>query len=80
MTTLANAYLMKGRIEDCIETNKKALKLQPDFAPVHNNLTIAYLENKEYALAVEHCDKALELGYEVAPEILKEIDTHRETQ
>ncbi len=43
--TLANAYLMKGMIEKCIETNLKALALEPDFAVVHNNLTIAYLES-----------------------------------
>jgi hypothetical protein len=40
-------------------------------------LAIAYLEKEAYDLAVEHCDRALELGYNVAPEILKEIDGHR---
>ena len=57
--------------------NLKAIKLHGDFAPAHNNLAIAYLEKKAYDLAVEHCDRALELGYDVAPEILKEIDAHR---
>ncbi len=77
LTTLANAYLMKGRIDDSIETNLKVLKLQPEFAPAHNNLAIAYLEKGEYALAVTHCDKAVELGYAVAPKILSEIAHHR---
>ncbi|MGD2271859.1 MAG: tetratricopeptide repeat protein, partial [Desulfobacterales bacterium] len=72
-----NAYLIKGRVEDSIQTNLKALKLQDTFAPAHNNLAIAYLEKGEYHLAVEHCDKAVELGYDVAPEILQEIETHR---
>ena len=75
--TLANAYLMKGLIKESIITNLKALKLGPSFAIAHNNLAIAYLENEEYDLAVKHCDKAIDLGYEVAPEILKEIETHR---
>ena len=68
---------MKGRIDDSIETNRKVLKLQPEFAPAHNNIAIAYLEKGEYVLAVTHCDKAVELGYAVAPEILSEIAHHR---
>jgi hypothetical protein len=64
-------------IEKCIETNLKALKLEPDFAVVHNNLAIAYLESGDHALAIAHCDKALALGYEVASEIRSEIDLLR---
>jgi tetratricopeptide (TPR) repeat protein len=75
--TLANAYLMKGLIKESIITNLKVLKLSPTFAVAHNNLAIAYLENEEYDLAVKHCDKAIDLGYEVAPEVLKQIETHR---
>jgi len=66
-----------GRIDEAIETNHKALMLAPDFAPAHNNLAIAYLEKEQYALAVEHCDKAVELGYEVAPQIRQEIEAQR---
>ena len=77
LTTLANAYLMKGRIDDSIETNLKVIELQPEFAPAHNNLAIAYLEKKDYPNAVVHCDKAVELGYTVAPEIMDEIEQHR---
>lgn len=76
-TTLANAYLMKGMVDESIETNLKALKLEEDFAVAHNNLAIAYLEKKHYEMAVQHLDKAVELGYEVAPEILEEIEKHR---
>ena len=76
--TLANAYLMKGMIDKCIETNLKVLKLEPDFAIAHNNLAIAYLENGDTAQAIAHCDKAIELGYEVAPEIRSEIDLLRQ--
>ncbi|MEA3280775.1 MAG: tetratricopeptide repeat protein [Thermodesulfobacteriota bacterium] len=76
-STLANAYLMKGLIKESIVTNLKVLKLEPNFAIAHNNLAIAYLANEEYDMSVKHCDKAIALGYEVAPEILKEIETHR---
>ncbi len=76
-TTLANAYLMKGLVDESIAANQKALKIEPEFAVAHNNLTIAYLEKGENAKAVEHFDRAKELGFEVAPEIAKEIDTYR---
>ncbi|MDY6793578.1 MAG: tetratricopeptide repeat protein [Thermodesulfobacteriota bacterium] len=76
-TTLGNAYLMKGMVDESIEANMKALKLEEGFAVAHNNLTVAYLEKEHYAMAVQHCDKAVELGYEVAPEILKEIEKYR---
>jgi tetratricopeptide (TPR) repeat protein len=76
-TTLANAYLMKGLVTESIEANLKALELQPNFAVAHNNLTIGYLEKKEFDKAAKHCDRAKELGYEVAPEILKEVDQNR---
>lgn len=76
-TTLANAYLMKGMIDESIETSLKVLDLEPDFAIAHNNLAIAYLEKGENDLAVKHVDKAVELGYEVAPEILKEVEAFR---
>ncbi len=73
-TTLANAYLMNGEIEKSIETNLQALKISPDFAVAHNNLAIAYLENSQLELAVRHAHKAKSLGYEVAPEIMKELE------
>ena len=71
-----NSVKITQNIES-IENNLKAIKLQSNFAPAHNNLAIAYLEKGDYHLAAEHCDKAVELGYQVAPEILKECDTHR---
>lgn len=76
--TLGSAYLMNGMPDKSIENSLKALELAPDFPVAHNNLALAYLEKGEYAKAAEHCDRALELGYEVAPQILDEIDLHRE--
>jgi tetratricopeptide (TPR) repeat protein len=75
--TLANAYLMDGLVDESIETNLKALEIEPNFAVSHNNLAIAYLEKNQHDLAVQHADKAVELGYEVAPEILKELESYR---
>jgi tetratricopeptide (TPR) repeat protein len=76
-TTLANAYLMEGLVDESIQANLKALSIEPDFPVAHNNLAIGYIEKQEYDKAIAHCDKALELGYGVAPEITKELNKHR---
>ncbi len=76
-TTLGTAYFMKGLVKEGIEANKEAVKIQPDFPIAHNNLAVAYLELKEYKKAVEHCDMALKLGYDVPAELLKELEAHR---
>ncbi len=76
-STLASAYLMSGLIDESLKANLKVIELDPNFAIAYNNLAIAYLEKGEYNKAVENCDKATKFGYEVDPEILKEIESHR---
>ena len=71
---LANAYLMQGEVDDSISENKTVLEQEPLFSIAHNNLAIAYMEKGEHALAKEHLQKAIELGYEVSPELRKEIE------
>jgi len=68
---------MKGMIDESIDTSMKVIAIEPEFAVAYNNLGIAYLEKGEYSLAVKNLDKAVELGYEVAPEILDEIKKYR---
>jgi tetratricopeptide (TPR) repeat protein len=75
-TTLGNAYLMKGLIDEGIEASLEALKLEPSFAIAHNNLAIAYLEKNDIELASKHAEKAIEGGYNVSPNILKDIEKH----
>jgi tetratricopeptide (TPR) repeat protein len=72
-TTLASAYLMKGLVDQSIEAGLKAIKLEPNFPVAHNNLAIAYLQKGSFDLAKQHCDKAIALGYQVAPEIISDI-------
>jgi len=75
--TLANAYLMKGLADEGIAANMKALQLQPDFSVAYYNLSLCYLEKSDYEKAIENFDKAVELGYEPAPEVVKELEKHR---
>ncbi len=76
-TTLGTAYYMKGLIPEGIKANLQAIQIQPEFPVAHNNLAVAYLENKEFDKAVEHCDKAEKFGFEVAPELKDELAPHR---
>lgn len=73
-TTMATAHLMKGEVEEAIAACHNALKAEPNFAVAHNNLAVAYLEKGEREKAQEHLRRAVELGYEAAPELRKELD------
>jgi tetratricopeptide (TPR) repeat protein len=75
--TLANAYLAKGMLEESIATNLKVIELDPQFAVAYNNLGIAYMQQGDFDLAIENIDKAIALGYEVAPQIVEELNAYR---
>ncbi len=77
-TTLGNAYLMKGLLNESIKANLEAIKVQPEFPIAHNNLAVAYLQKDEYALAIDHCDKAEKMGFQVADELKNELEQHRQ--
>ncbi len=72
-TTLGTAYFMKGLVPEGIKANLEAIKVQPEFPVAHNNLSVAYLEMGEHDKAIEHCDIAEKLGFEVAQELKDEL-------
>ncbi|MCG8614709.1 MAG: tetratricopeptide repeat protein [Desulfobacterales bacterium] len=76
-TTLGTAYFMKGLVDEGIKANLEALEVEPNFPVAHNNLAVAYLEKEDFPKAIEHCDKALQLGYEVPQELQAELAPHR---
>lgn len=76
-TTLGTAYFMKGLVDEGIKANLQAIEFAPEFPVAYNNLAVAYLEKGDHAKAIENCDKALELGYEVAKPLLDELAPHR---
>ncbi|GAG89190.1 unnamed protein product, partial [marine sediment metagenome] len=49
----------------------------PVYAVAQANLAAAYYFKGQYDLAVEHCDKAIGLGYSVNTEFLKALKEHR---
>lgn len=70
-------YTSLGQRQEAIALFKKALEIEPDFSEAHNNLAVAYYYTKQYTLAVQHCDRAIKLRYEVNPEFLKLIEPYR---
>ena len=50
-----------GRIEEAIDSYKKALSLKPDYVQVYNNLGVLYKDNEKYEDAIKMFTKAKEL-------------------
>lgn len=72
-----NLGILLGKLGDIrsIEAFKNALKIDPGFAAVHNNLAITYanLNTPNPELAKKHALLALKYGYKVRPELLKQL-------
>lgn len=74
---LASVYTEVGRVSEALALWEKAAKISPDFAIAHFNLAVFYFKEKNYALAIKHCDRVLELGHKVDPEFLKLLEPYR---
>ncbi|TAM37987.1 tetratricopeptide repeat protein, partial [bacterium] len=74
---LASDYADTGNIEEALKLWNEAVRLDPGFATAHFNLSQYYFKRKQYDLALFHCDKVLELGYQVDRRFLKELEPFR---
>ena len=68
---------MLGELDKCMEFAQKAIELDPNFPVAYHNLALALFEKKDYQAAIENCDKAAALGFDVPEGFLKEIAAHR---
>jgi tetratricopeptide (TPR) repeat protein len=59
---LGLSYQEIGRNDEAAAAYEKTIELTPNFADAHYNLAILYFTQKQYALAIEHCDRATSLG------------------
>ncbi|MBW1768084.1 MAG: tetratricopeptide repeat protein [Deltaproteobacteria bacterium] len=72
-------FSQTGMFREAIWEYKIALSLEPENGKVHYELAVEYYFEKEYGLAVRHCDKAIELGYmDVDSLFLEHLEPHRE--
>jgi len=74
---LGEEYRAIGKYKDAIISFKKAIEISPDYANAYYNLSLIYFYEKQFDLAIQYCDKAIELGYRVDPEFLKLLEPFR---
>lgn len=74
---LARAYIIAGRYKEAEALYKRELELSPSVAAIHNSLALVYYYEKQYDLAIRHCDRAIKLGHQVNPEFLSWLRRYR---
>ena len=74
---LAANYADSGQIDKAIYIWESIVRQQPGFATAHFNLATFYFQRKQYDLAIMHCDKVVELGYQVDHEFLELLKPYR---
>jgi hypothetical protein len=74
---LADALLLKGDAEEAIRVGLEAVRFGPDFGPAHSSLASAYCRTGNYAEAARHLERAMGLGVQPAPELLRDLEARR---
>ncbi|MDD3345304.1 MAG: tetratricopeptide repeat protein [Candidatus Omnitrophica bacterium] len=74
---LAADYADSGRIDEAVSLWETAVRINPSCAVAHFNLAVYYFMRKEYASSIEHCDKVIDLGEEVDPAFLRQLEAFR---
>ena len=75
---LGEAYGRRIMLDEAITEYKRVLEIDPNHGMAHNNLAVLYYVQGEHSVAIEHCDRAIELGYWVHPEFLEDLEPYRE--
>jgi tetratricopeptide (TPR) repeat protein len=60
---LGDHYTQRGKYSQSLKVDERLARLQPDDPLVYYNLACSYSLNRQYDLAVEALEKALNLGY-----------------
>lgn len=76
-SNLTSAHIQQGDLEKAIEAGKKLVVHAPKFAVGFNNLGYAYYLKKDFVKAIIYIDKAQELGLEIHPDFLKQLEPYR---
>ncbi|MFH1868377.1 MAG: tetratricopeptide repeat protein [Candidatus Omnitrophota bacterium] len=74
---LGGMFISIGDYKEAESVLKKGLRVDAENADIHNNLAVVYYSQKMYDLAIDHCDRALELGLKVNPEFLGLLKRYR---
>jgi len=71
------AYEGKGLPDAAISMFQNALSINPNDAEAHYNLAGTYYHKGEFELAIQHCDRAKELGREIHPDLAERLRPYR---
>ncbi len=74
---LAALYADTGKADEAILLWNKAVGIDPRFLTAHFNLVVFYFQNKQYDLAVKHCDALLNAGGKIDPKFLELLKPYR---
>ena len=81
---LGKIYNARGSKKESLEMFNKTLELlkeanaaTSDIALVHTTLAEAYYYTGQYDLAIQHYDKAIQLGYKISPDFLKLLESSK---
>ena len=74
---LGLVYRQKGMLDDAITAIDRAITIDPVNGEAHLGLAVTYYTRKQYTLAIEHCNKAIQLGYQVPLWFLEKLNIHR---
>lgn len=70
---LGSIYYRLGKKEEATAFFKKVVAVDRNYAAAHNSLAVLYYQNKDYLLALRHCELAIRLGAQVDPALVKAI-------
>ncbi|MFH1867420.1 MAG: tetratricopeptide repeat protein [Candidatus Omnitrophota bacterium] len=70
-------HYKEKRYNDAARFFKKAIDIDPDYPIAYYNMSLAYYAGEQYELSIESCDKAIELGLKVDPNLLKLLEPYR---
>ncbi len=70
-------YAAAGDRPKAILLFEKAVALNPGYARGYYNIAVLCYQDKQYARAIDYCDKAAARGYDVGPDFLKMLKPFR---
>ena len=74
---LGTTHKALGNYQEAIIIYNKLLEINPRHVISHNKLAILYYETQQYALAIQHCNRAIELGINIHPQLLALLEPYR---
>jgi len=74
---LGQVHMQRKDLASAIEHYRKELARNPSHARVHCNLAIALYATKRPKEAVQHADRAKQLGEELSPDFLEKLKPYR---